>query len=67
MKRYARAVAAVLGSVAITSSALASPASEALGNCLIDNTTGKERKLVATWTLVALASHPELVGYLRTR
>jgi hypothetical protein len=33
---------------------------ETLGSCLADNTSGKERKELARWVFVAMASHPEL-------
>lgn len=38
----------------------ASPESEALGLCLADNTTGKDRKELARWIFVAMAVHPEI-------
>lgn len=34
--------------------------SEALGTCLSDNTTGKERKELARWMFLALSAHPEI-------
>lgn len=47
--------------LAITAlSASAGPAADALKSCLADNTTGKERKELATWIFVAMAAHPEL-------
>lgn len=33
---------------------------ESLAKCLADNTTGKDRKDLARWIFVAMASHPEI-------
>lgn len=38
----------------------AGPAGDALGSCLADSTTGKDRKDLARWIFVALAAHPEI-------
>jgi|LakMenEpi03Aug12_release.lakeMendotaPanAssembly.Ray.scaffolds.fasta_scaffold795203_1 hypothetical protein len=38
----------------------ASPEGEALGRCLADNTTGKDRKDLARWVFVSMAAHPEI-------
>lgn len=38
----------------------ASPEADALGRCLADNTTGKERKDLARWVFVSMAAHPEI-------
>lgn len=44
---------------ALASPALAaSPESEAFGQCLIGNTTGDDRLLLARWMTFAFASHP---------
>ncbi len=40
--------------------ALAGPNADALGRCLTDNTTGKERKELARWIFIAMATHPEI-------
>ena len=40
--------------------AMASPASDALGNCLKDNTSGKDRKDLARWIFVSMSTHPEI-------
>ncbi len=53
-------VAAVIGSSIIISPAMASPASDALGTCLADNTTGKDRKDMARWMFIAMSAHPEM-------
>lgn len=38
----------------------ADEAVEALGKCLGDNTNGKERKDLAKWVFLAMASHPDM-------
>jgi hypothetical protein len=43
-----------------SSGVLAGPAADALGTCLSENTTGKERKELARWMFVAMSSHPEI-------
>src|ERR1700739_4990586 len=40
--------------------AFAGPATDALGACLADNTSGKERKELAKWIFVGMAAHPEI-------
>jgi len=40
--------------------AMASPASDALGNCMRDNTNGKERKDLARWIWVSMSTHPDI-------
>lgn len=40
--------------------AFAGPAQEALSECLADNTTGKDRKDLARWVFVQMATHPEI-------
>lgn len=38
----------------------AGPATNALGACLADNTTGKERKELAKWIFIGMAAHPDI-------
>jgi hypothetical protein len=38
----------------------AQTATESLGRCLTDSTTGKERKDLARWLFTAMAAHPEI-------
>lgn len=38
----------------------AGPQSVALGTCLADNTTGKERKELARWVFIAMSAHPDI-------
>lgn len=40
--------------------ALAETAGEALGACLADNTSGKDRKDLARWIFTGMAAHPEI-------
>ena len=40
--------------------AQAGPATDALSQCLTDNTTGKDRKDLARWVFVGMAAHPEM-------
>lgn len=42
--------------------ACAGPATDALGACLTDHTTGKERKDLARWAFVSMAAHPEIAA-----
>lgn len=61
MKMFITAIAAVvIGSALNVPSALAGPATDALSTCLADNTTGKDRKEMARWVFVGMASHPEI-------
>lgn len=41
----------------------ANASTQALGTCLIDSLTGKERKLLAKWIYFAIAAHPEMSSY----
>lgn len=41
----------------------ASSASQALGTCMIDSLTGKERKKLAQWIFFAMSAHPEITQY----
>lgn len=41
-------------------SAQQAPASDALQQCLADNTTGKDRKDLARWAFLAMAAHPDM-------
>jgi hypothetical protein len=51
-------VAFVMATVATTS--IAQSATESLGRCVADSTTGKERKDLARWLFTAMAAHPEI-------
>lgn len=39
------------------------PPTQALSQCLADNTSGKDRKDLARWVFFAMASHPEIRQY----
>lgn len=61
MKTFVAFIAAtVLGSAIPVSNAYASTATDALASCLADNTTGRDRKDLARWIFVGMASHPEI-------
>jgi hypothetical protein len=47
----------------VCSSAYAQSASEALAQCLAENTSGRDRKDLARWVFFAMASHPEIRQY----
>ncbi|PAS97927.1 MAG: hypothetical protein CGU28_03020 [Candidatus Dactylopiibacterium carminicum] len=44
----------------------ASPATDALSNCLTDHTTGKDRKDLARWIFVAMSAHPEIAAITKS-
>jgi hypothetical protein len=62
LKRTTGAV--LLGVLASTGLALAQTTEQTsvLGNCLAENTTGRERKELAKWIFFAMAAHPEIKG-----
>lgn len=61
MRTFVTAIAAVvIGSAVNVPSALAVTATDALSTCLADNTTGRDRKEMARWVFVGMASHPEI-------
>lgn len=49
-----------IGSALAPSFAIAGPAADALGTCLSDNTTGRERKDMARWIYVGMSAHPDM-------
>ena len=59
MFRLAIVAALVVSSIA----AHGQSQSNALGRCLADNTTGKDRKDLAKWFFLAMAAHPEIKQY----
>lgn len=54
--------ALVLVSLLPVAPALAGPATESLSICLADNTSGRDRKDMARWVFIGMASHPEIKG-----
>ena len=44
----------------MVSTAMATPSSDALGACMADHTTGKDRKDMARWIFVTMSVHPAL-------
>lgn len=57
--RTLRVVVVVLGLV-VALSAHASPNTDALSQCLTDNTSGKDRKALARWIFVGMSAHPDV-------
>lgn len=55
-----KTIAAVILAAAFASPATAGPYTDALGACLADSTTGKDRKELARWIFAAMSSHPEM-------
>jgi hypothetical protein len=61
MKTFVTAITAVVICSALNIPlALAGTTTDALSTCLADNTTGKDRKEMARWIFVVMASHPEI-------
>ena len=50
----------LLNGLLITTPATAGQASNALGVCMADSLTGKERKKLAQWIFFGMSSHPEM-------
>lgn len=59
MRLFIRAAMLALA-CASTAPVLAASASEALGNCLVDKSTGSDRKVLARWIFVSMSAHPAL-------
>jgi hypothetical protein len=49
--------------LAVSVAAYAQPQPNALGSCLADNTSGRDRKDLAGWIFLAMAAHPEIKQY----
>jgi hypothetical protein len=60
MRHVLRAAVLTLAATALAAPAFASPTSDALGNCLVDKSTGRDRKDLARWIFVAVSSHPDM-------
>lgn len=60
MKKYAVLFSFLSLVVFMPASAIASPSGDALGSCMADSLTGKERKQLAQWIFFAMAAHPEI-------
>lgn len=58
--RHLLRLAAFSLAAALAAPAFASPTSDALGNCLVDKSTGRDRKDLARWIFVAVSSHPDM-------
>ncbi len=64
MRRAFRLLAACLAT-AIALPALASPATDAASSCLVDHTSGRDRKDLARWFVLAMSAHPEISTMLK--
>ncbi len=53
-----RKILVLLGALVVCNLAVAGTYADALGSCLTDNATGKDRKDLTRWMFVALASNP---------
>ncbi len=53
-------VAMLLVTLLLSAAVQASPASDALGKCFSDNTTGKDRKDLAKWIFAGMSAHPDI-------
>lgn len=60
MKKSVVGLFGFLLSAVISGSAVAGPAADELSICIADNTTGKERKILARWIFSAISVHPEM-------
>ena len=60
MRTKSFAVIVLIAVLSCSKVAMASPSSEALGACMADALTGKERKNLAQWIFFAIAAHPEI-------
>jgi hypothetical protein len=60
MKHLVAALALTLIGISTSSSAYAGPASDALGKCLVDSTTGRDRTEVVRWIFAAFSAHPDV-------
>lgn len=63
MKIRVFVIAAIACSLMAPPIAMATPASEALGTCMVDSLNGKERKELAQWIFFAMAAHPDIKIY----
>ena len=48
----------------VTKPAIASPQADALGQCLVANTSTAERELMIQWMFLGMAQHQSLAGFL---
>ncbi|HEX7055547.1 MAG TPA: hypothetical protein VF211_16605 [Burkholderiales bacterium] len=53
-------IAAFIFAAVLAAPAYAGPYGQALGACLADNTSGKDRKELARWIFAAMSAHPEM-------
>ncbi|MGN6525421.1 MAG: hypothetical protein ACTHL8_03465 [Burkholderiaceae bacterium] len=60
MHRALRPLLLAAGIAGIVAPAFADPAGDALGACLVDKSTGRDRKDLARWMFVAMTAHSEI-------
>ena len=60
MSKMIKLLSTGLLATVLAASAFAGPKADALGACLADSTTGKERKELARWIFVGMSQHPEI-------
>jgi len=60
MRLFVSVIVAML--LFLPQAARAQSAPNPLGECIKDNTTGKDRKLVARWMFMAMSAHPDIQG-----
>lgn len=64
--KYKQGIFIAMASVALflTPAVNAANATQKLGNCLIDQLNGKERKTLARWVFFSMGAHPEISEFL---
>lgn len=62
MKKVIITILFIMGTV-ISLPASAENGAKTLGNCLVDSLNGKERKILARWIFLSMASHPDIKTY----
>jgi hypothetical protein len=67
MRRASIACAVLAAAVLLSGSApaFAGPAGDALGKCLTESSTGKDRIIFVRWMFVAFSQHPDLADLAR--
>ena len=62
MKKYLLLITLLAG-FSTSTTVVAGQASAALGACMVDALTGKERKQLAQWIFFGMSAHPEIKAY----
>lgn len=66
MKPIFAGLAALSVAASVGATAYAGPASDALGRCLVQSSTGRDRTLFVQWFFAALSVNPEVQAYAST-